>query len=139
MMDKSEKRNRLREQLNHDFLLFDGGMGTQLQNAGLKAGQIPEELNLDDPELITSIHCRYLRAGADFITTNTFGCNRLKMADAKYGVSEMIRAALDNAVNAQKECGREEDSYIILDVGPIGTMLKPLGTLPFEEACDIIA
>ncbi len=129
----------LKERLNRDFLLFDGGMGTQLQEAGLKAGQIPEELNLDDPELITKVHCNYLKAGADFITTNTFGCNCLKMADAKYSVPEMIRAAIANAKKAQQIMGREQDSYIALDIGPIGTMLKPLGTLPFEEAYELIA
>lgn len=121
------------------FLLFDGGMGTQLQAAGLKAGQIPEELNIDDPELLQSIHKRYLDAGADFITVNTFGCNRLKMANAKYSVSEMINAAVNNADIARKSAGREKDAYIALDIGPIGTMLKPLGTMEFEEAVDIIS
>ena len=133
------RKNNLLARLNRDFLLFDGGMGTQLQNAGLKAGQIPEELNLEQPELIQGVHSNYLRAGADFITTNTFGCNRLKMADAKYSVPEMIKAAIDNAKKAQEACGRTEDSYIVLDIGPIGTMLKPLGTLPFEEAYELIA
>lgn len=121
------------------FLLFDGGMGTQLQAAGLKAGQIPEELNIDDPKLLQSIHGRYLDAGADFITTNTFGCNRLKMANAKYSVSEMISAAVKNADIARQSAGREQDAYIALDIGPIGTMLKPLGTMEFEEAVNIIS
>ena len=137
--NKTSKQNNLLARLNRDFLLFDGGMGTQLQDAGLKAGQIPEELNLDNPDLITDVHCRYLRAGSDFITTNTFGCNRLKMAEAKYSVPEMIKAAVANARKAQELCNRQQDSYIVLDVGPIGTMLKPLGTLPFEEAYEIIA
>ncbi|MBR6452067.1 MAG: homocysteine S-methyltransferase family protein [Lachnospiraceae bacterium] len=135
----TKRSEELIKRLNRDFLLFDGGMGTQLQNAGLKAGQIPEELNIDKPELITQVHCNYLKAGADFITTNTFGCNRLKMADAKYGVEEMIRAAIANAEAARGQMGREDDAYIVLDVGPVGTMLKPLGTLAFEDACDIIA
>lgn len=121
------------------FLLFDGGMGTQLQAAGLRAGQIPEELNIDNPDLLQSIHKRYLDAGADFITTNTFGCNRLKMANAKYSVSQMINAAVNNADIARKSAGREKDAYIALDIGPIGTMLKPLGTMEFEEAVDIIS
>ncbi|MCR5267268.1 MAG: homocysteine S-methyltransferase family protein [Lachnospiraceae bacterium] len=133
------QKNGLLQRLNRDFLLFDGGMGTQLQNAGLKAGQIPEELNIERPELIRTVHSNYLKAGADFITTNTFGCNRLKMAGAKYSVPEMIKAAIDNAKAAQEACGRVNDSYIALDIGPIGTMLKPLGTLPFEEAYELIA
>lgn len=125
--------------LNHEMLMFDGGMGSQLQARGLKAGQIPEELNIDNPEMIISIHESYLKAGADFITTNTFGCNRLKMAEAKYSVSEMIKAAIANAKEARRRAGRENDAYIALDIGPIGQLLKPIGTLSFDEAYDIIA
>ncbi len=121
------------------MLIFDGAMGTQLQEAGLKVGGIPEELNIDDPDLIVSIHEKYLKAGADFITTNTFGCNRLKMAHSKYDMKDMLRAACDNADRARRNLGRENDSYIALDIGPIGTMLKPIGTLSFDEAVDIIA
>ena len=66
----------LQERLGKNLLIFDGAMGTQLQNAGLSAGDIPEELNIDRPDLLKTIHMNYLKAGADFITTNTFGCNR---------------------------------------------------------------
>lgn len=68
----------LQERLKNDILVFDGAMGTQLQDAGLKAGDIPECLNITDPKLIQTIHLNYLNAGADFITTNTFGANPLK-------------------------------------------------------------
>ncbi len=129
----------LRERLNKEMLFFDGGMGTQLQAAGLKVGGIPEEMTIDAPDILVGIHERYLNAGADFITTNTFGCNRLKVKKAKYSQEEMLKAAVANADTARKKCGRENDSYIVLDVGPIGTMLKPLGTLSFDEAYDIIA
>ena len=127
------------KRIDKDFLFFDGGFGTQLQAAGMKAGQIPEELNIDNPNLVKSIHKRYLDAGSDFISTNTFGCNRIKMTGAKYSVSEMINAAVTNAECARAEAGREQDAYIVLDIGPVGTMLKPLGTLEFEEAVSIIA
>ena len=73
----------LQNRLGKELLIFDGAMGTQLQNAGLSAGDIPEELNIDRPDLLRSIHKNYLKAGADFITTNTFGCNRLKMEEAR--------------------------------------------------------
>ena len=108
------------DRLKKELLFFDGAMGTQLQNAGLKAGQIPEELNIDDSELIISIHEKYLNAGADFITTNTFGCNPLKMKDSKYCYCDMLKAAVKNAKEARKRVGRENDSYIVLDIGPIG-------------------
>lgn len=124
--------------LGKEILIFDGGMGTQLQAAGLKPGGIPEGLNIDNPGLIQDVHERYLRAGADFITTNTFGCNPLKMAGASYPWDKMLRAAIDNAKKAREKVDSHE-SYIALDIGPIGQMLKPLGTLSFDEAYETIA
>ena len=126
------------DRLNKEMLFFDGGMGTMLQAAGLKGGQVPEELNIDDPELIISIHEKYLKAGADFITCNTFGCNPWKMAKSKYKFEDMINAAIKNAKEARKRCNREKDAYIVMDIGPIGQMLAPLGTLSFDEAYKII-
>lgn len=128
----------LLDRIGRDLLLFDGAMGTQLQEAGLKAGDIPEELNIEQPELIRSIHERYLNAGADFITTNTFGCNKLKMEESKYSFQDMLKAATANARQARENAGREEDAYIVLDIGPIGQLLEPMGTLTFDEAYDII-
>lgn len=129
----------LRNRIGKDLLIFDGAMGTQLQSAGLKAGDIPEELNIRQPELLKKIHKDYLEAGADFITTNTFGCNRLKMAQAKYEMKDMLLAAVENARQARREAGREQDAYIMLDIGPIGQLLEPMGTLSFDEAYDIIS
>lgn len=128
----------LQERLGKNLLIFDGAMGTQLQNAGLSAGDIPEELNIDRPDLLKTIHMNYLKAGADFITTNTFGCNRLKMAESKYEAKDMLLAAVENARAARTKAGREDDSYIVLDIGPIGQLLEPMGTLTFDEAYDII-
>ena len=102
----------LQNRLGKELLIFDGAMGTQLQNAGLSAGDIPEELNIDRPDLLRSIHKNYLKAGADFITTNTFGCNRLKMEEAKYEAKDMLLAAVENArVQEQK---LEEKMTLIL-------------------------
>lgn len=127
----------LRERLGKDLLIFDGAMGTQLQNAGLKAGEIPEVYNIEHPDIILDIHSRYLNAGADFITTNTFGCNPLKMKDAPYCYCDMIKEAVRIARKAREKVNKE--AYIVLDIGPIGQMLEPLGTLTFDEAYEIIA
>ena len=128
----------LQERLKKEILVFDGAMGTQLQEAGLKAGEIPECLNITHPELIQSIHQKYLNAGADFITTNTFGANALKMKDVNYSLKEIIEAAIDNAKVAQKNTNRQNNSYIALDIGPIGQLLEPMGTLSFDQAYEII-
>ena len=112
------------------FLILDGGMGTMLQSAGLELGGIPEMLNFTDPDLITNIHQAYVKAGADVIYTNTFGANRLKMVKTHKSVQQIIQTAVQNA----KRSGAK---YIAQDIGPIGQLLEPTGTLKFEEAYDI--
>ncbi|MDE6657823.1 MAG: homocysteine S-methyltransferase family protein, partial [Oscillospiraceae bacterium] len=105
-------------------------MGTMLQAGGLKLGGIPEMLNFTNPDLITNIHKAYVNAGADIVYTNTFGANRLKMAKTHKSVQQIIKTAIANA----KKSGAK---YIALDIGPIGQLLEPTGTLKFEEAYDI--
>ena len=114
------------------FLMLDGGMGTMLQAGGLEMGGIPEMLNFTHPEQIQAIHRAYIEAGADVVYTNTFGANRLKMAKTGRSVQEIITAAIQNARAAAKE-----DTLVALDIGPIGQLLEPTGTLSFEEAYDI--
>ena len=120
----------LRKRLNKDLLIFDGGFGSQLQELGMKAGEIPEYYNIEHPKIIIDIHHRYLKAGADFITTNTFGANPLKLEQHKYSYQEVILAAIQNAKEAKKI---KPDAYIALDIGPIGKLMEPMGTLTFDE------
>ena len=127
MSVKKRGKNMLRERIKNEVLVFDGGMGTQLQDAGMKAGEIPEVYNIEHPEIIIDIHSRYLKAGANFITTNTFGCNPLKMANSGYCYCDLLKSAVDNAKTARDSINK--DAYIVLDIGPIGQMLKPLGNL----------
>lgn len=114
-------------------LFCDGGMGSLLQAAGLAAGELPERWNLSHPEVITNVHRKYLAAGADIMTTNTFGANRLKF-DKDGELKAIVEAAVANARKAADEAGR---GYIALDLGPTGKLLKPLGDLPFEAAVSL--
>lgn len=123
----------IREKLKKDILIFDGAMGTMIQNLGLKIGELPESLNLKSPEKIVEIHKRYIEAGANVITTNTFGVNEIKLKESSYTVEQLINAAVKNA----KKAIGDKDVYLALDVGPIGELLEPMGTLRFEEAYDI--
>lgn len=116
--------------LKQDIILLDGAMGTMLQNAGLEAGAAPELLNLENPGLIENIHRKYIDAGAQIVYANTFGANRYKLKD--HSVEEVIQAAVSTAKRA---CG--ENALTALDIGPIGQLLEPSGTLAFEEAYDI--
>lgn len=113
--------------------IFDGAMGTMLQNDGLEIGSLPEILNIEASEKVVNIHKRYIEAGADFITTNTFGANEIKLKNSSYELEDVIDAAIKNA----KLACASKDVKIVLDIGPIGEMLEPLGTLAFERAYDI--
>ena len=114
-----------------EFLVFDGAMGTMLQEAGLKAGELPELLNFSHPETVTAIHRAYVEAGADVISANTFGANAHKLGDAA-NVEDVFMAAI--------ACARKSGArYVAADIGPIGALLKPLGTMDFDEAYDLFA
>ena len=111
-------------------LIFDGGFGSELNKLNLPLGTINEELNITNSEAIKTIHKNYVSSGSDFISTNTFGANRLKLKNSKYSLKEIILAAIENARSANPK-------YVMLDVGPIGQLIEPLGTLKFDEAYDI--
>ena len=121
------------ERLGKEWLFFDGGMGSILQERGLAAGELPETWNITRPEEIQSIHRAYLDAGSDIINTNTFGANALKFPD---NLREIVEAAVAHAKEARRQSGRE-DAYIALDIGPTGRLLQPLGDLPFEQAVEL--
>ena len=116
-------------------LILDGGMGTMLQRNGLKPGEIPELLNITDPDKIRAVHRAYVQAGSRVVYSNTFGANRMKMEKTGYTVEEIVAAG----VRIAKECAVETGAMAALDIGPLGVMLAPLGTLKFEEACDMFA
>ncbi len=121
-----------REILGKRILFLDGGMGTLLQERGLNPGELPENWNIEKPEKVKEIHKAYLEAGADIILANTFGANGLKFPE---NVEEIVRAGIKNAKEAVAESGKE--AFVALDLGPTGKLLKPLGTLDFEEAVKV--
>ena len=116
----------IREALSRRVLIFDGGMGTMLQAAGLPAGHEPELWNLERPDAVRAVHARYLSAGADIVTTNTFGANAVKLAG--HPVEEIVAAAVALAREAVTEHG---GGFVALDLGPTGRLLRPMGDLPF--------
>lgn len=121
--------------LNHSKIyFFDGAMGTMLQSRGLKLREVPESLNLTNPELIKSIHNEYSHAGANFISANTFGANKFKLAKSGLTVNEVIEAGLTIACEAA-----ENNSFVALDIGPTGRVMSPLGDASFSEVYDAIS
>ncbi len=123
----------IKEKLKEGILIFDGAMGTMLQSSGLKLGELPEILNITDSKIIIEIHKAYIEAGANVITTNTFGANEIKLKNSNFSVEKIIHSAVENAKIATKN----KQAYIALDIGPIGELLEPMGTLTFDEAYSI--
>ena len=118
---------------NSEFIILDGAMGTMLQAAGLPVGQLPELWNLTHPDIVADIQRSYVEAGSQVIYANTFGANRHKIAGCGHSVEEIIAGG----VQAARMAARDADVKVALDIGPIGQLLEPLGTLSFEEAYDI--
>lgn len=130
------------------IIICDGAMGTMMQKYGLETGELPESLNFSHPEIIKQIHAEYFRAGSDFVSTNTFGCNRLKTASSGYTVEQIITRAVQlakeaaeeaMAINAEQKKDSENFSqkYVALDIGPIGKLMEPVGDLSFDTAYEL--
>ena len=124
-----------REFLKENIVRLDGGMGTLLQEQGLGAGEAPERWNLTHPDAITAIHRAYYEAGSHVVSTNTFGANPLKFSEEE--LEAIVAAAVANARAAQ--VGIDHPTYVALDIGPSGKLLKPLGDLDFEDAVSAFA
>ena len=104
-------------------LILDGGMGTLLQERGLRAGETPEDWNVERPDDIVAIHRAYVEAGAEVIYTNTFGANRLKY-HGRHELEEVIRAGLAVAEKSKSEVEvGQRIVRIALDIGPTGRLL----------------
>ena len=120
---------------NRAILLLDGAMGTMLQAQGLPPGARPELWNLENPAAVAAVHRAYVAAGSQVIYANTFGAYTPKLADTGHRVEEVVAAGVALA----KEACQGSSALVALDLGPLGAMLEPLGTLSFEEAYRLFA
>ena len=123
--------------LGKEMLFFDGGMGTLIQKSGLDTSVLPERWNVERPDVIQKIHLDYLMSGANILTANTFGANTLKFNETE--LEEIVKCAILNCRKAIEMCNNEKKHFVALDMGPLGKLLKPLGTLDFEDAVSIFA
>jgi 5-methyltetrahydrofolate--homocysteine methyltransferase len=116
--------------LNDNIVIFDGAMGTMLQNAVKKPGELLDTYSILHPEVVLNIHEQYVEAGADVITTNTFQSNELSLREYPYSVEEVIC----QGVNLAKESGAK---WVALDIGPLGHSIEPEDTASFKRAYEI--
>ncbi|MDD3167959.1 MAG: homocysteine S-methyltransferase family protein [Eubacteriales bacterium] len=126
------------------IIICDGAMGTMLQKYGLKAAGPPELLSFTHPEIIKDIYMKYFQAGSDFVSSNTFGCNRLKMEKTGYtapqAAAQAVRLAKEAAAEFMAQSKEEKEpfgKFAALDLGPVGKLMEPSGDLSFEEAYDL--
>ena len=134
----------IRELIGKKMLYFDGGLGSLLQAQGLQPGEEPERWNLEHPDIIENVHFSYYQVGCHIVTTDSLGCNELNFPDeGTYSVESIAKAAVDNAKRARAHAdeldGGAEPRFIAFSIGSLGRLLKPMGTLPFEEAYRIFA
>lgn len=127
----------IRTFLKDNLIILDGGMGTLLQAGGLLPGELPERWNLTHPEDIIAIHKAYFDAGSHVVNTNTFGANLFKFSADE--LDRIVAAATENARKAAAQSGGTQPKWVALDIGPTGKMLKPYGSLDFEEAVAVFA
>ena len=125
------------EFVKQNRLYLDGGMGTLLQAAGLKPGESPETWNLTHPDVVIGIHRDYYEAGSHIVNTNTFGANSLKFTGDE--LAGIVKAAVDNAKKAAALSNGTQPKWVALDIGPTGKMLRPYGSLDFEDAVAVFA
>lgn len=139
----NDKHRDFRAILEERVLFFDGGMGTQLQAAGLSAGEASEMWSLSHPDALIKIHLAYLNAGANILCANTFGVNGLKYPDGGDVTADaLVRAAITAAKEAiarfeaepDKSPYAKEPHFVALDIGPTGRLMAPLGDLTVEKA-----
>ena len=126
-----------KEFLKDNIVYLDGGMGTLLQEKGLKPGEYPERWNITRPDVITAIHKDYFDAGSNVVCTNTFGANSLKFESNE--LENIIMSAVFNAKTARDLSKNKAEKFVALDIGPLGKLLKPLGDLDFEDAVSAFA
>ncbi len=126
---------KILDYLKENRLYLDGAMGSLLQSAGLKSGELPERWNITHPDVVGSIHRSYFDAGSNVVLTNTFGANGLKFSDAE--LKNIVKSAVAIAKSAAAESVGNQPKWVALDIGPLGKLLKPLGELDFEEAVTL--
>ena len=122
--------------MRNKILLLDGAMGTQLQKMGARPGENTELLNLTHPDWVRAVQASYVAAGSRILFANTFGANALKLR----GTGHTVRQVIDAGVRIAREAaGKRTDVGVFMDMGPLGALLEPLGTMPFEDAYDLFA
>lgn len=134
--NKTKMGKSLLEALKERVLVSDGAMGTQLMDAGLDSGNCGEIWNVTHPDKIIEIQKRYVEAGSDCLTTNTFGGNGLTLK--RHGYFDELEEINKAAVRVAREAFGGREGYVLGDVGPVGGVMEPYGDLTVAEVREAI-
>ncbi|MBQ4538075.1 MAG: homocysteine S-methyltransferase family protein [Oscillospiraceae bacterium] len=127
--------NRFSEALKKGLVFTDGAMGTMLQQRGLKVGENPTLMCIHHPDVVREIHEEYFKAGSNVVFANTFSACALKLEGTGYSVKEAVTAA----VNCARSAAEKYDGMVAVDIGPLGELIEPLGSMSFERAIELFA
>ena len=119
------------EALRQRVVLFDGAMGTEIYKRGVFINRCYDELSLAQPDMVRDIHLEYLRAGAEVITTNTFGANRLRLG--AFGLADKMHELNVAATRIAREAAQDQ-AWVAGSIGPVGVPLTPVGKVSPGEA-----
>ncbi len=129
----------LRKQIQEDFFILDGATGSNLQKAGMKSGECPEQWILNHPDIFIDLQKKYIEAGSDAVYAPTFTSTRVKLDE--YGLGAKQREYVGKLVGLSKQAVEESRTdrkiYVLGDISMTGLQIQPLGTMPFEELVDI--
>jgi 5-methyltetrahydrofolate--homocysteine methyltransferase len=128
-------RGMFNKKILEKVLVFDGAMGTLLFEKGLQPGTCPEWMNIEHSEKVQEIYEAYLNAGADVITTNTFGGNHIKLSE--YGLQDCVKEINANGVRIAKKAIGKSNAYVAASVGPTGQFVEPIGRNTFQEIYSV--
>lgn len=131
-----------RDYLHAGYVVLDGATGTNLQNAGMKSGDCPEQWIVDHPDIFIDLQKKYIEAGADVLYTPTFTSTSIKLAE--YGLADEQETLIHRlvgltkqAVSASGAIAGDRKIYILGDISMTGQQLEPVGTLAFEDLVDV--
>jgi len=128
--------NRFRQALASRVLLADGAMGTEIYRRGVFINRCYDELNMSRPDLIRSIHADYAAAGADIITTNTYGAERIRLA--QHGLEDSLLEINRSGVRVAREAAGTK-GFVAGSIGPLPLKIRPAGPISPASARETYA
>ena len=116
------------------IFLMDGAVGTELYKRGIFINRCFEEANLSNRDLVLELHQEYVKAGAQILTTNSWGANRFKLRE--HNLDDKLIEINRSSVELARRAAKDSEVFIAGSVGPLGVRIEPFGATAYQEARD---